>query len=78
MTVLAGFREVWTSTHGRAARYHIAIDGAAACATCPTLKSGTRRIILGDLINAEFVPLVMRCRRAACAKRWPTTAAKGF
>lgn len=68
---LAGFREVWTSTHGRAARYHISIDGTAACAPNPTSGSGNRRMLLGDILDAADVPPILRCRRRACANRWP-------
>lgn len=49
-----------------------------ACSPCETLHDGNRRIILGYLIDAEDVPVHMRCRRSACAKRWPAAAAKGF
>ncbi len=73
MTVLAGHREVWTSTHGRASRYHVALDGEpmAACSPARSLAGGTRRIVLGDLCEASEVPQILRCRRRACAKRWP-------
>lgn len=68
---MAGHREVWTRTHGRASRYHVEVDGCAACAPNATLGGGNRRIVLGDLIPAADVPTSLRCRRAACAKRWP-------
>lgn len=70
--VLAGHREVWTASHGRAARYHVALDGdpVAACSPARGLH-GNRRIILGTLADATEVPLHMRCARPACAKRWP-------
>lgn len=71
--VLAGHREVWTASHGRAGRYHVALSGTAtaACSPCETLHDGHRRIILGDLIDAEEVPQHLRCQRPACKKRWP-------
>jgi hypothetical protein len=72
--VLAGHREVWTSTHGWAGKLHIALDGQpmAACSPARTLK-GSRRIILGDLIEASEVPSHQRCQHPACRKRWPNS-----
>jgi len=70
--VMAGHREVWTSTHGRASRYHVAVDGCAACAPNASLAGGNRRIVLGELIDADEVPAILRCKRVACAKRWPS------
>ncbi len=70
---LAGHREVWTPTHGRAGRYHVALEGEpmAACSPARTLHGGNRRIILGDLVPAGSVPVHLRCQRPACLKRWP-------
>ena len=72
MSVWAGHREVWTATHGRAARYHVANEyNGAVCSPAITLRGGNRRIILGDLMPAEDVPEILRCARPACKKRWP-------
>jgi hypothetical protein len=64
VSVWAGHREVWTATHGRAARYHVANEyNGAVCSPAITLRGGNRRIIL--------VPEILRCARPACKKRWP-------
>ncbi len=70
--VLAGRREVWTATHGWAGKYHVSVDGLAACSPAHSLRGGNRRMILGDLMHADEVPAAQRCARPACAKRWPT------
>lgn len=65
--LLAGRREVWTSTHGRASRYHVMVeDGMAACRPSPF--SG---MILCEqtLIPIGEVRGFMTCGRNGC-RQW--------
>ena len=66
----AGMREVWTKSHGRAARYHIMVDGAVAA--CRPFRDGSWNHYKGILI-CEYtlvpigdVPSHMVCRRNGC------------
>jgi hypothetical protein len=63
-----GRREVWTSTHGRAARYHVMIDGGvAACRKKQNWRN--RSVILlneDSLIPIVDVPAHMCCLRNGC------------
>lgn len=61
---LAGLREVWTSTFGRAKRYHVLVeDGMAACRSNPY-----RGVILCEntIIPIGEVPGHMCCLRSGC------------
>jgi hypothetical protein len=73
--VLAGHREVWTSTHGWAGRWHVATDeGMAACRPNPIMRRPTANrgsIVLGDLRDAAEIDPLIRCRRNGCRQRWP-------
>jgi hypothetical protein len=69
--MMAGWREVWTATHGRARRYHVvANNGMAACRPNNRLDGGG--IPLGRLTRAADVPVHMRCQRNGCRQRWRT------
>jgi hypothetical protein len=64
-----GRREVWTSTHGRASRYHVMIDkGVAACRpNVNTWRSqGVILIGAGTLIPIGMVPTSLCCLRNGC------------
>ena len=64
-----GLREVWTSTHGRATRYHVMIDGGvAACRRSQTTWRNRSVIILCEstLVPIAEVPGHMACRRDGC------------
>jgi hypothetical protein len=63
-----GRREVWTSTHGRATRYHVMIDGGVSA--CRKKQNWRNRSVI--LINEESlipitsVPAHMCCLRNRC------------
>lgn len=66
---LVGFREVWTSTHGRATRYHVMIDGGvAACRSKQQTWRNRSVIVLNEdtLMPIGEVPAYMLCKRAGC------------
>lgn len=68
---LAGTREVWTSTHGRAGRYHVMVDdGMAACRPAPYLHGKVNGVLLYEpsLAPLDEVASYMRCQRAACRR----------
>ncbi len=73
--VQAGWREVWTASHGRARRYHVATDDqTAACRPDPrlTVQEGDGiGIFLGQIQDAYDVPKHLRCSRNGCKQRWP-------
>lgn len=65
----AGTREVWTSSHGRATRYHVATaNGAAACR--PQVETWQNRSVIilveSSLIDVADVPSHMKCQRDGC------------
>ena len=66
----AGRREVWTKSHGRAARYHIMIDGGVAA--CRPFRDGRWTYYNGILICEDTlvpigqVPSYMICLRNGC------------
>jgi hypothetical protein len=67
----AGWREVWTGTHGEARRYHVATkDDVAACRPNPHMIKG-KTIPLDRLQDAKDVPAILRCQRNGCKQRWP-------
>ena len=63
-----GHREVWTSTHGRATRYHVMVDhGMAACKAKQQKRwQPYSLIVLGALIPITKVPSHMCCLRNGC------------
>lgn len=64
-----GRSEVWTSSHGRATRYHVMVDdGCAACRPHTTRwKSGSMIILETDsLIPIAEVEGHMACRAPGC------------
>lgn len=62
-----GHREVWTASHGRAARYHVMVDGGvAACKSQQYSRNPHRVIVLGALIPIAKVPAHMCCQRNGC------------
>ncbi len=67
----AGRREVWTGTHGRATRYHVMVDDAAAACRPNTRRWGNRSVIVlaeESLIPITQVPANMCCTRNGCAQ----------
>jgi hypothetical protein len=63
----AGLREVWTASHGRAARYHVMVDGGvAACRPKQTLWKNRSVILLCNHIPIGEVAAHMCCRRNGC------------
>lgn len=72
--LLAGRREVWTSTHGRASRYHVMVeDGMAACRPNPLMKGSGMILCEQTLIPIGEVPGFMTCGRNGC-RQWFETA----
>jgi len=65
---MAGRREVWTSTHGRATRYHVMVDdGMAACRPSPWFRGGNGILLCeSTLIYVGDVPGHMCCQRNGC------------
>lgn len=64
-----GRREVWTSTHGRATRYHVMIDGGVAACRKNQTRWLNRSVILIDehtLVPIGEVPTHMCCQRDGC------------
>ena len=62
-----GHREVWTASHGRAARYHVMADGGvAACRSKQRCWRPYSVILLGSLIPIGDVPGHMCCQRNGC------------
>ena len=64
-----GWREVWTSTHGRAARYHVMVDGGvAACRSKQRRWRPYSLILLNEdtLVPIAEVPSHMSCQRNGC------------
>jgi hypothetical protein len=64
-----GRREVWTSTHGRATRYHVMIDGGVAACRKNQTRWRNRSVILineDSLIPITSVPAHMCCLRNGC------------
>lgn len=69
-----GRREVWTSTHGRATRYHVMVDGGvAACRPKQTSWTNRSVILLCDLIPIGDMPSHMACLRNGC-RQWFSAA----
>lgn len=65
----AGRREVWTSTHGRAVRYHVMVDGGvAACRPDVNTRRAQGVILICEdtLIPIVDVPANMCCLRNGC------------
>lgn len=62
-----GHREVWTTSHGRATRYHVMVDGGvAACRSKQLRWRPYSLILLGALIPIGKVPGHMCCQRNGC------------
>lgn len=64
-----GRREVWTSTHGRATRYHVMVDGGVAACRKNQTKWLNRSVIViceDTLIPIAKVPPHMCCLRDGC------------
>lgn len=64
-----GRREVWTSTHGRATRYHVMIDGGVAACRKQQTRWRNRSVILiceQTLIPIQDVPANLCCLRNGC------------
>ena len=65
--LIVGRREVWTSTHGRATRYHVMVDGGvAACRPKQTQWRNRSVIVLTDLLPIADMPAHMACLRNGC------------
>jgi hypothetical protein len=63
-----GKREVWTTSHGYAGRYHVMVDGGlAACRSKQTRRwQPYSLILLTALIPITEVPTHMCCLRNGC------------
>jgi len=64
--VLASWRDAsWFNSPGVARRYHVLLDGMAAC--------NTRSMLLSDEATrlAEGVEQRLRCQRPGCKGLWP-------
>lgn len=64
-----GRREVWTSTHGRASRYHVMVDGGVAACRPRQERWRNRSVILiaeDTLIPIADVPAHVCCLRNGC------------
>jgi hypothetical protein len=63
-----GHREVWTTSHGLATRYHVMVDNG--CAACRSKQQHRWRpyslLLLGSLIPITKVPANMACLRNGC------------
>lgn len=60
----AGMRDAsWYASPGTAARYHIDIDGVAAC-------QWNMLLVRESLQEASEVPEHLRCQHPACKKYW--------
>jgi hypothetical protein len=77
----AGWRDVWTQSHGLARRYHVVVgdgvDGEGMAACRPDQKMNGHGIPLTSIIAAEDVPVILRCQRSGCRQRWPKSTPKG-
>jgi hypothetical protein len=65
---MAGQREVWTSTHGRGTKYHIATAGRYPAPACNPKKM---LFYEPSMRPASQVPVYMRCQRPGCRGKWP-------
>lgn len=70
-----GRREVWTSTHGRATRYHVMTDrGTAACRPNDDrwLNRSVILLCMSTLIPITEMPTHMACLRNGCRQIFET------
>jgi hypothetical protein len=63
-----GHREVWTTSHGRATRYHVMVNGGMAACRAKQQRRWQpySLIVLGALIPITKVPGHMCCLRNGC------------